>query len=90
MAFSKSLPTDFGIAATYWRIIGCQHDILSGNGTIYLAGYVSPEARAAGNKPISNGTVPYENGSFSMDDDREAIYKKLKAMGAPWDNAEDV
>lgn len=90
MAFEKKIPTNFGVDAEYWRIIHFSGDILSGNGTVVVAGYVNKAARDENRQPLAQHTLQYINNEFSLDDDRAAIYRKLRERGAPWNDAQDV
>jgi hypothetical protein len=89
MAFEKSIETDFGVTASYWRLVAVQHDIASGNGAIVLAGYADKAAREAAKKPMATHTLNYINAEYGADDDRAAVYQKLKA-NAPWLDATDA
>lgn len=51
MALLKSIPTPFGIPATYWRIIR-QNESFDGLTEVYLAGYADQAARQALAAPL--------------------------------------
>ena len=45
MALQKSIDTNFGIPATYWRVIKTELDYLNSQGTVLLSGYISEQSR---------------------------------------------
>jgi NADPH-dependent curcumin reductase CurA len=45
MALQKSIDTQFGIPATYWKVVKTDFDYLNKSGTIILCGYISEQAR---------------------------------------------
>lgn len=56
MALSKNIPTDYGVDATYWRIIGAQAYYGENLVDVVLAGYASDAARQAGKSPLATIT----------------------------------
>ncbi|WP_020699229.1 hypothetical protein [Reyranella massiliensis] len=52
MALLKSIDTDSGAAATYWRIVRAEYDVLAMTIRYYMAGYVNEAARVAGKVPL--------------------------------------
>lgn len=52
MALQKSIETNFGIPATYWKIIKTDFDYLNKSGTLVLCGYISEQSRQDGKSHI--------------------------------------
>ncbi len=60
MALSKSVEIDSGAAATYWRIVRVDIDLIERKAWFALSGYLSAEARQAGKAAATQK-------SFTMD-----------------------
>ena len=78
MALNKSIPTDFGIDASYWHIGAVQEDF-KGQGTeVTFYGYASKEAREQGKQPLSAGKVQIAGDEYVAGADRAALYAIIK------------
>jgi len=78
MALIKSIPTDFGISASYWNIGAVQEDF-KGRGTeVTFYGYASKEARLDGKQPLSAGKVQVAGDEYVAGADRGALYAIIK------------
>jgi hypothetical protein len=78
MALIKSIPTDYGIDASYWNIGAVQEDF-KGQGTeITFYGYANKEAREAGKQPLSAGKVNIAGEEYVAGADRAALYAIIK------------
>lgn len=53
MAFLKSIPTDFGASAQYWRVIGVTDDLVNRTPDLTVPGCFNEEARHAGRQPMT-------------------------------------
>lgn len=88
MALSKSIPTDFGIDATYWNIGAVQEDF-KGKGTeVTFYGYASKEARDQGKQPLSAGKVQIASDEYVAGADRNTLYQIIKQK-PEFEGAED-
>lgn len=89
MALIKSIPTDFGIPATYWNIGAVQEDF-KGKGTeVTFYGYASLEAREEGKQPLSAGKMQIAGEDYIAGADRAALYTIIKQR-PEFDGAEDA
>jgi len=89
MALIKSIPTDFGIDATYWNIGAVQEDF-KGQGTeVTFYGYASKEAHDSGKQPLSAGKVQVTGDEYVAGADRAALYAIIK-LKPEFDGATDA
>ena len=89
MALIKSIPTDYGIDASYWNIGAVQEDF-KGQGTeVTFYGYASKEAREAGKQPLSAGKVQIAGEEYVAGADRAALYSIIKQK-PEFEGAEDA
>lgn len=78
MAIIKSIPTDFGVEASYWNIGAVQEDF-KGKGTeVTFYGYASKEAREDGKQPLSAGKVQLAGDEYVVGADRATLYAVIK------------
>ena len=78
MALIKSIPTDFGIDASYWNIGAVQEDF-KGKGTeVTFYGYANEQARQEGKQPLSAGKVQIAGEEYVAGADRAALYAIIK------------
>ena len=78
MALIKSIPTDFGIDATYWNIGAVQEDF-KGKGTeVTFYGYANKQARDDGKQPLSAGKAQIAGPEYVAGADRAALYAVIK------------
>jgi len=73
MALKKSIQTQFGIPAEYWRIIRINESFDSLT-EVLIAGYVSHEKREEGSNPLQILSRTFE----TLDGGRDDYYVKLK------------
>lgn len=88
MALSKQKQTSYGVPVSYWRIIETNINWDAYHCNVCLAGYVSPEARASGAKPVLAETFVFSGANFpfiglnfasaTLNDVFGAIYGKIK------------
>jgi hypothetical protein len=89
MALIKSIPTDYGIDASYWNIGAVQEDF-KGRGTeVTFYGYASKEARDAGKQPLSAGKVQIAGDEYVAGADRSVLYSIIKQK-PEFDGAQDA
>lgn len=89
MALLKSIPTTFGVPATYWHVCAIAWDITAPKTAVQLAGFASAEARQmAGGIPLARANVEIENAQGSEPPRRDEAYAAIKAM-PDWADAED-
>lgn len=78
MAFIKSIPTEFGIDATYWSI-GAVHEDFKGKGVeVTFYGYASKQARDEGKQPLAAGKATITGEEYIAGADRAALYALIK------------
>lgn len=90
MALSKSLATQYGVAATYWRVAGFESlDFANKQASFRVLGYKDKEAREENAIPLVE-TAPYTVtgdafDSYVVEGDvgREALYTFLKNEEPP-------
>lgn len=83
MALSKVLPTDFGIDATYWKIVDLNINWLSRETHISLLGWSDKVSREAGRKELARKIFSFSGDDFPFLDiepqnEREIAYDKIK------------
>jgi len=92
MALLLIKPTQYGVPASYWRVILINTDYCSRNMTVTLAGYASQKDRDAGRMPIVHKDVLFRDGpddiGFREDATRADIYVAVKAL-PDWTEAKD-
>jgi hypothetical protein len=92
MALSLTVPSDYGVAATYHRIGAVQINWLDRGATVVLFSYISNEARQSGKQPLGTVNITFSDADFDFDNDeptRAALYAKIKQHGA-WSDASDA
>ena len=89
MALLLSKPTQFGVDATYWRIIFVQIDFGSNRMAVAMAGYVNQAAREAGLDPITQEQVAFEAEAFIPEPSRTAVYSAVQ-MATEWQGAKSA
>lgn len=87
MALNKAIDTDYGVAATYWRITGAQVYYDDGLIDVVLAGYASDAARHANKTPLatlSGVRLSWSDMALAegAEPSREAVYAAIKAKAA--------
>lgn len=89
MAIELIVETDTGATVRYWRIVRAHWDYVARVGTIYVAGYVSKEARDAGKSAMverlvlcrEQGDTPNANElPFIEEPNRSAAYGALASL----------
>lgn len=89
MALIKSIPTEFGVSASYWNIGAVQEDF-KGRGTeITFYGYASEQARLDENQPLAAGKIQIAGEEYSVGADRAALYEFIKQR-PEFEGAEDA
>lgn len=89
MALSISMPSDYGVDATYWKIGSYSEDFKGRAGELVLYGYATLAARQSDKQPIMTAKMQISGASYSEDDTREQLYNKIKLM-QEWSGAEDI
>lgn len=92
MALSLSIPTEFGVAATYHRIGAVQINWLDRGVTVTLFSYIDEAAREANKQPLGTVQVQLTNADVNVDDDeltRNVLYAKIKQR-SEWNAAADA
>ena len=91
MALTKSIDTQVGVEATYWRIVRVDVDLKIRKVWFMLDGYVSQLARTEGKEPLRQLplTVDLEEGVEPEDLGRTQLYAYAKTQEL-FDGAEDA
>lgn len=84
MAFRISIDTDFGVAATYWKIARVQ-DHFHGTLEVVMQGYASHASRLAAKQPLATETVWLRG----VEKPRADLYLLLRQL-PQYQGAEDV
>lgn len=84
MALIKTVDTDSGVAAAYWRIVRMDVDLKARSVWFLLDGYVSQDARAADKAPVLERPVamPLPHGMGPENLTRTALYTYAKGLEA--------
>jgi hypothetical protein len=89
MALIKSIPTEFGVSASYWNIGAIQEDF-KGRGTeITFYGYASEQARLEEKQPLASGKMQIAGEEYIAGADRAALYEFIKQR-PEFEDAEDA
>lgn len=89
MALIKSVPTDYGIPATYWKIGAVQEDFKSRGTEVTFYGYASKEACDENRQPLSAGKIQVTGEQYVAGADRAVLYGILKQR-PEFESAEDA
>lgn len=92
MALILSVPTDYGINATYHHIGAVTTNWRDGAVMCVLFSYVDDAARAAGKQPLGSVSLTFEGADFDFTHNeatRAALYAKIKTLAA-WAGAADA
>ena len=89
MALSKTIPTTFGVSASYWNISAVAEEFGEKWVRVVLSGFVSPDARAAGNIPLAKVETMLQAEQYVPDQTRAQLYGLLKAS-PDWSDAVDA
>ena len=84
MALSKSIDTDSGVAAVYWRIVRVDVDLKVRTIWFVIDGYVSHQAREAGREPVMQKpmTLPMPEDAEPESYTRATLYAYVKGLEA--------
>lgn len=81
MAIIKSIDTQYGIAAEYWKIIRVDEYFAEMRATVILAAYVNQEARESGKVPLATAaTVEMTGDTYLPDATRTQLYDYIKSL----------
>lgn len=83
MALIKTVESDFGVDATYWKIVSYQVYLNLDVIDVILAGYASKETRDWKKHPLMSDKIILKDYKFFSIED---LYKKVKES---WSDAED-
>lgn len=75
MGLQVTIPTEFGVDATYWHIGAVQEDFRGKATEVTLYGYSSHEARQADKQPLSAGKVQLAGDDYVAGADRAQLYE---------------
>lgn len=84
MALIKSIATDFGVAATYWRVAKIS-DAFHGTIEVTMHGYADAQAAARAATPLASIQIWVEG----IEEKRDAIYPYIKTQ-EPFTDATDA
>lgn len=90
MALIKSVPTDFGVDATYWNIGAVQEDFKGKGMEVTLYGYGTKEARQNEKQPLAVARIAFTGDKYLADSDRAALYGAVKADPAFAESTDDI
>lgn len=83
MAIQADIKTQFGVPATYWRILYQVSDFRTDTVTVVIGGYANAEARRANAEPMSIlQDIRLPGVKASADPGRGALYEALIAYAA--------
>jgi hypothetical protein len=88
MALLKSVPTDFGAAASYWRVAALQEDLVGKTLDVTLQGFFDQAARRGGKQPMAIWRGRLEGERYPQTPSLADIYTTLKKL-ADWAAAQD-
>lgn len=57
MSLQLSKNTDYGVAATYWRVAAARFDFNENTLSVDISGYASAASFQAGNNPLAGETI---------------------------------
>lgn len=92
MALQLSIPSEFGVAATYHRIGAIQVNWLDRGITVTLFSYIDSDARANNKQPLGTVQLQLTDADFDFDADeltRDVFYTKIKQR-PEWSAAVDA
>jgi hypothetical protein len=75
MALSISIPTNFGLPATYWRV-GEYHETFETGGVVVMHGFF--DANSTENSPLATRAFEIFGDQYTPEMDRAAIYAVVK------------
>lgn len=85
MALQKSIQTNFGIEATYWKVVEINVNWHEKRSHVTLLGWVDQGARDSGKQPIDQRTFDWGGEDFPFVDkepqnERAKAYEKVKLL----------
>lgn len=90
MALIKSVPTSFGVDATYWNILSIEHNRPQRSAQVLLAGYLDDGARRADHRllavlavTLAGPDYPGTVGGIAYADVYERIKQQAGSGGEP-------
>ena len=86
MALSISIPTEFGVPATYWRL-GEYHEVFGVRGVAVMHGFF--DVSSAGETPLAAMSFEITGDEYIPEMDRAAIYAAAK-LRTEFSGAQDV
>jgi hypothetical protein len=96
MALKIEKDTNYGVSATYWKIIETNINYLSKNSRVVVAGYIDQKARDNGKEPLAgfgfdwNGEeFPFSVDALTEENPVKIAYEKIKKI-PEWELTEDV
>ncbi|MCB1501362.1 MAG: hypothetical protein KDK07_16515 [Bauldia sp.] len=87
MALLKSINTEFGAPAQYWRVVSVSDDLLARKLDIATAGYFNEEARRAERQPMAIWQGRIEGDRYRRSPSLAEVYALLKEL-PDWAEAE--
>lgn len=85
MALSKQIGTDYGVAASYWKITDISLNSLDGTAHVVVSGYYDQSVRNGGYLPLKvlEYDVPAEivQQYFPLSIDIAQVYEFIKTLG---------
>ena len=87
MALKKSIPTEFGVDAEYWKIVELVDNNLFEKMKVVLFGYLNEDARGDGKSHLASTELLIDD-LYIPDMDRSAIYATIKEL-EDWSDATD-
>lgn len=83
MALEKSIPSNFGLTADYWRIVRVENAVALNQMVVWLAGYPSEEARRTiGVEPMMSANVTLAGADYKADATLAELYTWIKTQEA--------
>lgn len=89
MALLKTIDTDFGASATYWRVVSISDDLLNRRLEIATAGYFSEDARRAGRQPMAIWRGRIEGDRYRQSPSLSDVYTMLREL-PDWTESESA
>ena len=92
MALQKTVSTNYGIDATYWKIVGIIVNWINNHAEIGVRGWQDNASRLAGNRCLMSKHYVWDGADFTLvngGNNTAEAYAKLKTL-AEWEGAIDV
>jgi len=85
MAFIISIDTQYGIEASYWKIVDLNINWLTKNSHVSMCGWIDKASRDAGQQPLDQRSFDWSGDAFPFietepQNERELAYDTIKSL----------